>query len=69
MENINDSAVRLRIIEVLLPICSRHQLTNPDDVVKIATSLEQYVLGVGDPKPAHKGTKKGKGSTPGGPLA
>lgn len=69
MENIDANTVRLRLVEALLPACSRVQLTNPDDVVKIATTLEQYVLGVGNPKPAHKGPKKGKGGTPGGPLA
>lgn len=59
--------IRLRIVEAVLPAASRAGLTDPQLIVKTATTLEQYVLGVGDPKPARKG-KKGKGSTPGGPL-
>lgn len=57
--------IRLRIVEAVLPAASRAGLTDPQLIVKTATTLEQYVLG--DPKPARKG-KKGKGSTPGGPL-
>lgn len=59
--------IRLRIVEAVLPAASRAGLTDPQLIVKTATTLEQYVLGVADPKPARKG-KKGKGSTPGGPL-
>lgn len=62
--------IRLRIVEAVLPAASRAGLTDPQLIVKTATTLEQYVCsapGVADPKPARKG-KKGKGSTPGGPL-
>lgn len=66
--------IRLRIVEAVLPAASRAGLTDPQLIVKTATTLEQYVLR--DPKPdtGRRGGKKphkggqGKGSTPGGPL-
>ena len=43
--------VRLEVLKLVVPAASRHQLTNPQEVVKIASVLEDYVLGGGS-KPA-----------------
>lgn len=37
--------VRLRIIETLLPMASRHGISNPDEIIEKASILEKYVLG------------------------
>jgi hypothetical protein len=37
--------VRLRIIEALIPVASRHAIGEPDEIVKKASILENYVLG------------------------
>lgn len=36
--------VRLRIIEALIPVASRHGITEIDEIVDRATILENYVL-------------------------
>ncbi len=37
--------VRLRIIEALIPVASRHAISDPEEIVKKAGILENYVLG------------------------
>lgn len=36
--------VRLEIVKVLLPAASRHGITDPDQIVKTATQLADFVL-------------------------
>lgn len=36
--------VRLEIIKVLLPAASRHGITDPDQIIKTATQLADFVL-------------------------
>jgi hypothetical protein len=37
--------VRLRILEALIPVASRHAITEIDEIVKKATTLENFVVG------------------------
>jgi hypothetical protein len=37
--------VRLRIIEALIPVASRHGITEISEIVERATALETFVLG------------------------
>lgn len=65
--------IRLRIVEVVVPTCSKHQLTHPDDIAKIASSLEQYVLRPAqEVTPSPRNGKRGsrpKGAQPVDPLS
>ena len=36
--------IRLRIVEALLPVASKHSITEIDEIVKRATALEKYVV-------------------------
>jgi hypothetical protein len=37
--------VRLRIVEALIPVASRHGITEIEEIVSRATALEKYVVG------------------------
>lgn len=51
--------IRLRLLQTLVPVASRHDLTNPEQVVRIATVLEGYVTGTNQPGPVAGTTGKG----------
>lgn len=62
--------IRMRLIEALLPSASKAGLTNPQDIVKTATTLEQYIVGTPaasqaagqtpNQGPRHKGKRRNK---------
>ena len=41
---LNRSEVRLRILGVLIPAASRHGISEPEQIIKSATTLENYVV-------------------------
>ena len=41
--------VRLRILAVLIPAASRHGISEPEQIIKIATGLENYVVASDQP--------------------
>lgn len=41
---LNRSEVRLRILGMLIPAASRHGISEPDQIIKSATTLENYVV-------------------------
>ena len=44
--------VRLRILAMLIPAASRHGISNPAEIIQIATGLEKYVVeSVSDVRP------------------
>lgn len=55
--------IRLRLLQTLVPVASRHDLTNPEQVVRIATVLEGYVAGSlpeSPPENVARGSSRGK---------
>lgn len=41
---LNRSEVRLRILGMLIPAASRHGISEPEQIIKSATALENYVV-------------------------
>lgn len=41
---LNRSEVRLRILGMLIPAASRHGISEPEQIIKSATTLENYVV-------------------------
>ena len=41
---VDPAIVRLEILKVLLPMASRHGISDPDEIVKTATRLSEFVL-------------------------
>ena len=41
---LNRSEVRLRILGMLIPAASRHGINEPEQIIKSATALENYVV-------------------------
>lgn len=41
---VDPAIVRLEILKVLLPMASRHGISEPDQIIKTATALSQFVL-------------------------
>lgn len=55
--------VRLRILAVLIPVASRHGITDPASLIETAGALEKYVVGsaasdVTTPDTSNRGTLK-----------
>lgn len=46
---LNRSEVRLRILGMLIPAASRHGISNPEELIKSATALENYVVASDQP--------------------
>ena len=60
---VDSITVRLELLKVLLPMASRHGISNPDEIVKTATRLSEFVLESpqqvgGSPDPTNKRTLK-----------
>lgn len=41
---LDPAIIRLEIIKVLLPVASRHGITEPEQIIKTATQLADFVL-------------------------
>ena len=41
---LNRTEVRLRILGMLIPAASRHGISEPEQIIKSATALENYVV-------------------------
>lgn len=41
---LNRSEVRLRLLGMLIPVASRHGISEPDHLIQTATTLEKYVV-------------------------
>lgn len=46
---LNRSEVRLRILGMLIPAASRHGISEPEQLIKSATELENYVVASDQP--------------------
>lgn len=60
----DNKEIRLRILETLVPKASQVEVTNPERIVRLATELEQYVLGskeASEDSPTSQ-TRKGRGT-------
>jgi hypothetical protein len=62
----HEPEIRLRIVETLMPIASKVQVTNPESLIETCSKLEKYVVGskrkVGEPpNPQTKSASKKPG--------
>lgn len=62
---LDPSLVRLEILKLVVPNASRHSIAEPEKMLEIARTLENYVLE--SPKPAEETPDSATGRRPGRP--